>query len=115
MDLISREAAVTAIKTIRESIDVSRDPRDSPDGWVGNYGIRLGLSMAFREVKFLPSPWVSVKDRLPENGSICLVCGKKGSMRTARYCRSGELDEWIVNGKNCWPTHWMPLPEPPVD
>lgn len=75
------------------------------------------------------SVWISVDDRLPEEDlpkdterrSIrCLVATNKGSVKACvrqRYvlASTGELSPW------CWsrdvfatPTHWMPLPEPPM-
>lgn len=58
--------------------------------------------------------WISVKDRLPETGKNVLVVVK------------GEVHEGVL-GMVFWTvpnaesycnkdvTHWMPLPEPPVD
>lgn len=61
------------------------------------------------------SGWILVTDKLPENGSICLVCGPKGGMRIARVRRLGQTPEWTVvgTGKPFNVTHWRPLPTPP--
>lgn len=65
--------------------------------------------------------WISVKDRLPEEGYRILVYGdfddEYGNERIGVYLMSGywSLNEGVYykipRGKN--PTHWMPLPEPP--
>ena len=60
--------------------------------------------------------WVSVKDRLPEDGEIVLVCGSRGGVYTAVLNKPGQYKGWHkLNSKShyCDPTHWMPLPQPP--
>lgn len=59
--------------------------------------------------------WISVKDRMPDNDAICLVCGKKGGMRVARVFVGKTYSWWTIvgTGKYFNATHWMPLPEPP--
>jgi hypothetical protein len=59
--------------------------------------------------------WISVKDRLPEDGEPVLVYKERhseayGNMSTAYYRRGrwfGSIGEVI--------THWMPLPDAPED
>ena len=60
--------------------------------------------------------WISVKDRLPEDGEIVLVCGSRGGVYTAVFNKPGQYRGWHkLNSKShyCDPTHWMPLPQPP--
>ena len=62
--------------------------------------------------------WISVKDRLPEDGEIVLVCGSRGGVYTAVLNKPGQYKGWHkLNSKihYCDPTHWMPLPEPPEE
>ena len=62
--------------------------------------------------------WISVKDRLPEDGEIVLVCGSRGGVYTAVFNKPGQYRGWHkLNSKShyCDPTHWMPLPQPPRD
>ena len=67
--------------------------------------------------------WISVTERLPENDTICLVCGKKGGMRVARIFVPKEVGDWtgdpnenwwtVVGSSKCFnAVAWMPLPEP---
>ena len=51
--------------------------------------------------------WVSVKDRLPELGTVVLVAKDIGSVNTTYFGVNGFRDESV--------THWMPLPEPPKE
>ena len=63
------------------------------------------------------SKWISVKERLPEEGEVVLVFGGR-SIYTAIYgWRCGWYGWHKLNSKyhNCNPTHWMPLPEPPKE
>ena len=62
--------------------------------------------------------WISVKDRLPEDGEIVLVCGSRGGVYTAVFNKPGQYRGWHkLNSKShyCDPTHWMPLPQPPEE
>ena len=54
--------------------------------------------------------WISVKDRLPETGTLALVFGSAGAMTVARYI---AVNQWLVPGIFSAITHWMPLPTPP--
>ena len=62
--------------------------------------------------------WISVKDRLPEHGEICLVY----STYEQTDIRQFDSVEMMWVGENLYNdfrmsqvTHWMPTPEPPKD
>ena len=75
--------------------------------------------------------WISVKDRVPEKGGRYLVYRMRESHSHMMVARAWSypccepniayyrpLGLWIWNDseeKECLPTHWMPLPEPPKD
>lgn len=59
------------------------------------------------------SEWISVKERLPEEGEQVLLLWKH-----LDHMENGQLDEGqyiLFDGESMssHPTHWMPLPEPP--
>jgi hypothetical protein len=56
--------------------------------------------------------WISVKDRLPEIDSDCLVYLKTGQITVDRF-RGLHNGEWryVFN----FVTHWQPLPSPPKE
>ena len=54
--------------------------------------------------------WISVKDRLPEDDEVVIICTDKN------FVYAGELigDTWFLDNDS-WTetvTHWMPLPQP---
>jgi len=60
------------------------------------------------------SEWISVGDRLPNDGELVLIVTVSGDLTDYNFAKwSG--DYWT---RKAWPlgyapTHWMPLPEPP--
>ena len=57
--------------------------------------------------------WISVKDRLPEDGQIVLTC-KNGICDIQTY--EARRNGWLCKGwfwSMATVTHWMPLPQPP--
>ena len=64
--------------------------------------------------------WISVKDRLPDVGSIVLVSDNETDCHIWQYTNYSErgvaipwTDEFGIPCKMEEITHWMPLPEPP--
>lgn len=57
--------------------------------------------------------WISVKDRLPEDGKYVLVWEPNlNAIDFSRYDKAS--DYWIDHEYNAmFPSHWMPLPPPP--
>ncbi len=60
--------------------------------------------------------WIPVTERLPEDNTVVLVCGKSGGVYTAIHNNSKTWTRgwWKMNSRNhhCNPTAWMPLPKP---
>lgn len=56
------------------------------------------------------SPWISVKERLPENNTVVLTRGAYGFL----ICQLSSLGEWEtganINKERLGITHWMPIP-----
>jgi hypothetical protein len=61
--------------------------------------------------------WISVKERLPEDGQDVLACVNGQVLISYVHGMKGFSNEWGLaeNGETIWPSHWMPLPEPPKE
>lgn len=66
--------------------------------------------------------WVSVEERLPEKQKDVLMLFDTGNMAVGFWHDEDEhitfwcayTDNGFYTDCDCIPTHWMPLPEPPV-
>lgn len=59
------------------------------------------------------SPWINVKDRLPDNQDLVLVKSEYNGKATAYY--HGKYSGFITYGEEAYEvfgdiTHWMPIP-----
>lgn len=68
------------------------------------------------------SEWISVEDRLPEDGDYITFTNASGKTNgviaqklVTKQIRGKTVRRWEWNGRiSPWAvTHWMPLPEPP--
>ena len=107
MDLIDRQDAIDALSMMQ--------------GIVAENGVRKGISMAWQQIKDLPTAnvieapgWIPVSERLPEHEVLC--CDKRGEMMIGYPFYDGDSD----TGFSAESEHefmyscvaWMPLPEP---
>lgn len=63
--------------------------------------------------------WISVEDRLPDAcGNVLAYSTEYGNIDLYYYMGQGEFDHYrngITDAQTHRFTHWMPLPQPPVD
>ena len=61
--------------------------------------------------------WISVEDRLPEEGDEVLVYfdGVIAKSEIIMFDMITKYPMWSYTGAGGDPTHWMPLPEPPKE
>lgn len=69
----------------------------------------------------IPAGWISCSERMPDTKTAVLVAvefDRKGDwrMKWATYIpgHPDANDGWIIPGASWKPSHWMPLPEPPL-
>ena len=100
-------------------------------GLIADHLIANGVT--FAEDNNVPSKWISVKERLPEEDGQYLVFEKScygtqtRTLRFAKNAKKVDKYDFVLYWKNVWyrydsewghitidtVTHWMPLPEPP--
>lgn len=64
--------------------------------------------------------WISVKDRLPDGVyGKTVLCYTDGIMKIGYYTKvkntEGVVFRVCETGFGFYPTHWLPLPEPPKE
>ncbi|EKY9346072.1 DUF551 domain-containing protein [Escherichia coli] len=76
---------------------------------------------AIPQVPVTPDGWISCSERMPDTKTAVLVAvefDRKGDwrMKWATYIpgHPDANDGWIIPGASWKPSHWMPLPEPPL-
>lgn len=64
--------------------------------------------------------WISVDDRLPNDGEVVLCWAENGKNQTKNLLKQVTYvqNKWIYGTYSTFidgVTHWMPLPEPPKE
>lgn len=63
------------------------------------------------KLRALVPQWISVDDRLPEQGEEAICIAADGDMMIGKYTEWG----WMFPCYFEELTHWMPIPEPPKE
>lgn len=102
--------------------DIDYESIDSSDTSRYEYYYGTGIMAVRKEdIDIMPTIepeqcWIPTSERLPEDDTVVLVCGKSGGVYTAIHNNSKTWIRgwWKLNSKNhhCNPTAWMPIPEP---
>ena len=70
---------------------------------------KLAIEALEKENGVTVQEWISVKDRLPEQGEEAICIAADGDMMIGKYTEWG----WMFPCYFEEITHWMPIPEPP--
>ena len=70
---------------------------------------KLAIEALEKENGVTVQEWISVKDRLPEQGEEAICIAADGDMMIGKYTEWGWMFPCYFEDL----THWMPLPEPP--
>ena len=63
------------------------------------------------ELRASAPKWISVEDRLPEQGEEAICIAADGDMMIGKYTEWGWMFPCYFEDL----THWMPIPEPPEE
>ena len=83
----------------------------------GNQLARAKTRITELEAQLSKSQWVSVEDRLPEEGQVCFVyCEAHHRLECVPFIGVWPLViiNWESGENTCPVTHWMPLPSAPL-
>ena len=70
---------------------------------------KLAIEALKKENGVTVQEWISVKDRLPEQGEEAICIAADGDMMIGKYTEWGWMFPCYFEDL----THWMPLPQPP--
>ena len=70
---------------------------------------KLAIEALEKENGVTVQEWISVKDRLPEQGEEAICIAADGDMMIGKYTEWGWMFPCYFEDL----THWMPLPQPP--
>ena len=70
---------------------------------------KLAIEALKKENGVTVQEWISVNDRLPEQGEEAICIAADGDMMIGKYTEWGWMFPCYFEDL----THWMPLPEPP--
>ncbi|MBR0530027.1 MAG: DUF551 domain-containing protein [Ruminococcus sp.] len=129
-DLISRASLLAAIAELKESpwYNFGKVDGTSPEGvevmWYYGYlqrkeAVEIIEDMCIRKelAVLADSGWISVKERLPENDGLYIVCKTVRGHQISFEAR-WKGNKWlsvIKNNQLDYITHWQPLPGPPKE
>ena len=83
-----------------ELLDIIIQPGQKTLGDIADHLIAHGVTV---------QEWISVNDRLPEQGEEAICIAADGDMMIGKYTKWGWMFPCYFEDL----THWMPLPQPP--
>ena len=108
-------ALVKALRTCKMSIPCTECPfysnGDEPSKECAT--MNVAAADAIEELLAAVPKWISVEERLPEESGTVLVY-RDGCCGVARLLDVEPEIMWTYTGFGGDPTHWMPLPQPPI-
>lgn len=111
LDLISKQTALEAIQAEYDKVEVPKEDGNNLLEVQVACGVKVGVENAMLAVMDVPSPWVSVNDRLPDKEGDYLCYYAHNGNITIRHCYEGDPEGFTASGLF---THWQPLPSPPA-
>lgn len=74
------------------------------------------LKVAMRNSPVTPDGWISCSERMPSEEDVLVYCSDTKEQMVGFHKGKGLFQFFYMNGVEgvCEPSHWMPLPEPPL-
>lgn len=74
------------------------------------------LKVAMRNYPVTPDSWISCSERMPNEEDVLVYCSDTKEQMVGFHKGKGLFQFFYMNGVEgvCEPSHWMPLPEPPL-
>lgn len=74
------------------------------------------LKVAMRNYPVTPDGWISCSERMPNEEDVLVYCSDTKEQMVGFHKGKGLFQFFYMNGVEgvCEPSHWMPLPEPPL-
>lgn len=74
------------------------------------------LNKLFGNSPVTPDGWISCSDRMPNEEDVLVYCSDTKEQMVGFHKGKGLFQFFYMNGVEgvCEPSHWMPLPEPPL-
>ena len=102
---------IDVVETIKRLVKDSNYDLATPQ----TYGEFRALAlMAAQELEAARSRWISMEEKLPEEGLSVIVHCSDGRVRES-WMRNGFFRDAAGRHIGIRITHWMPLPEPPKE
>ncbi len=79
-------------------------------------GVQTRKLYAAPPVSVTPDGWISCSDRMPNEEDVLVYCSDTKEQMVGFHKGKGLFQFFYMNGVEgvCEPSHWMPLPEPPL-
>ena len=74
------------------------------------------FKVAMRNYPVTPDGWISCSERMPSEEDVLVYCSDTKEQMVGFHKGKGLFQFFYMNGVEgvCEPSHWMPLPEPPL-
>lgn len=83
---------------------------------VGDFRADITPLYTAQPAPVIPDDWISCSERMPNEEDVLVYCSDTKEQMVGFHKGKGLFQFFYMNGVEgvCEPSHWMPLPEPPL-
>ncbi|HHB0581975.1 TPA: DUF551 domain-containing protein [Escherichia coli] len=83
---------------------------------IGDFRAEITPLYAAPSAPVIPDGWISCSERMPSEEDVLVYCSDTKEQMVGFHKGKGLFQFFYMNGVEgvCEPSHWMPLPEPPL-